>query len=222
MNALRLIFFFPLLASCQSKDQNNSNYIEPEYIVGKKHITDEIAGSAYRDSAISYFIVSHMDTSTFSPIFIRYKNNNQLSLNLNLPYFGDHLTYRQMLAELKIILESASKDFNFQYLSGITIGRLVLTGDLAVEITNDFLRKSANEKIKLDENEKVKLFLMESKLTSDFNELLAPYSLSIDDLDIEKVILTTRDELERLSNLESDISIIPDKILDCSIGLKLK
>lgn len=222
MNLLRLILFFPLLASCQSKEQNNSDYVEPEYIVGRKYITDEIAGSAYRDSAISYFIITRGDTSSFTPIFIKHKGHNQLSLNLNLPYFGDHLTYNQILGELKIILQSASQEFDFQYLSSVTIGRLVLTGDLAVVVTNEFLKRTANENIELEENEKIRMFLKESKLANDFNELFAPYSLSINDVYIENAIFTTRDELEMLSNLQSKSSSIPDKIFDASISLKLK
>lgn len=65
-------------------------------------------------------------------------------------------------------------------------------------------------------------FLKESKLGGDLDDLFKPYSITVDNVSIEKLFFTSRKELYWASKIETDKTNIPEKILDCSIGVTLK
>ena len=132
------------------------------------------------------------------------------------------MTYRQRLDELKTILPKAATDYNFDSLTSISFGRLILSGDLAIDITNQYRQKfGTSDKIKIEDYKVVEQFLATSKLSSDLNNLFKPYSISVDKVAIEKLFFTTKKELYWASKIETDSINTPDKILDCMTWLKL-
>ena len=186
-------------------------------IVGSKTITNEIPGSAYRKKAIGYFVIIGNDTC----IFTESKDDNKVGIDLNIKYLKASMTYRQRLKELKIILPKAATDFNFDSLTGIGFGRLILSGDLAIDVTKQYRQKFGASN-KLQSYPTVQQFLKQSKLCEDIDNLFKPYSISSDRVSFEKLFLTSRKELYWASKIEADTSNVPDKILDCNLGVKLK
>ncbi len=214
-----------ILTSCSDRQNSsvkttNENIVTIDTLVGSKIITDEIAGSAYRKRAIGYFVIIDKDTSDYTCIFSEYKDKSIVGIDLNILYFKATMPYRQRLEELKIILPTAATDFNFDSLTGINFGRLVLSGDLAIDITKQYQQKFGTSD-KLQSYETVGQFLKESKLGSDLDNLFRPYSITVDKVSIEKLFYASREEIFWGSKIETDSVNIPDKILDCMTWVKL-
>ena len=186
-------------------------------------ITIELAGSSFRKRAIEYFVVVKNETSHFALVFAESKETGALNIDLNLPYTNKTETWAQRLSEMKLILPTASKEFDFVLLSSLSVGRLILTGDLAIKITEQYkTRFGENKKITTADYGKISEFLLETNLATDINELFEPYSITVDKINIEKAFFTTKDELLKNSSLVKDTSEIPDKILDCIIWVRFK
>lgn len=197
-------------------------------ITCQKNFIGEIAGSAFLQRATGYFLISGNDTSAFIPIFTESKKNGKINLDLNLPYAGlnkpfpgkipvnDPKPYPQWSKELAIILQAASKDYNLDSLISISVGRLILTGDMAIAITKEYNKRfGTNKQITTADYGEIEKFLYTSELTKDFNKLLKPYKLKIKKISIEKTFLTTKEDLIKNSSSETLPDSIPDSILDC-------
>jgi hypothetical protein len=197
-------------------------------ITCQKNLIGEIAGSAYLQRATGYFLISGNDTSAFMPIFTESKENGKININLNLPYAGlnkpfpgeipvnDPKPYSQWSKELAIILKTASKDYNLDSLGSISVGRLILTGDLAIDITKEYNKRFGNKKqITTADYGEIEKFLLTSKLAKNFNNLLKPYKLTAKKISIEKTFFTTQKDLINNSSTETLDDSIPDSILDC-------
>ena len=224
----RLLLLVSLIVfsfSCRNKQTDSAQNIsdakeafnEPGTLTGSIPITDEIAGSAYRKRAKGYFIIAGGDTSAFMPIFTESKKSI-VGIDIR---FNKEMTYAQQFKELKTLLAEAVKDFEFDSIRSITLGRLITTGDLAIEISNE-LNLDKKLKNNLNDYPKVVVFLMKSKLTSDFNSLLNPYNIYVDTIYPEKLFFASQKELFTYSKIETDSVQIPDKILDCITGIGLK
>jgi len=229
-NSVLIFLSFIVFYSCSNKtEQKQKIEIENEIkidnisdtIIGKKNVINEIAGSAYRKRATEYFVVVKKDTSGFRPIFTESKENGRIAISQNLPYSNETETYFQRLSELKLILPKAEKEFNFDSLSSMSIGRLILTGDLAIIITEEYKNKfGENEKIVTADYNEISDFLLESRLTKDLNELFEAYSKSVEKINIEKAFFTKRDQLLKFSSVSKDTMDVPNKILDCIIWVE--
>ncbi|MCR6639662.1 MAG: hypothetical protein NVV82_11945 [Sporocytophaga sp.] len=215
-----------VLLGCNDNRQNNTSQATEQMktpfdtIVGKKVLTDEIAGSAYRKRAIGYFVIVGNDTSDFACIFTESKSDGKVWIDLNIPYFKKTMTYSQRLKELKMILPKAALDFNFDSLTGISYGRLILSGDLAIDVTNQY-RQRFGTSDKLQSYDVVRQFLKESKLGTDLNTLFKDYSITVDNVYPEKLFFTKREDLYWASMIGTDSSDVPGKILDCMTNVKL-
>jgi hypothetical protein len=227
-NSICILVFFLLFLSCTKQNKNktgtySSDIETQDTLIASKTITGEPAGSAYLKRAVEYFVVVKNDTSGFMPVFIESKEKSAVSIDLNLPYTNKTETYAQRMSELKLILPIASKEFDFDSLRSLSIGRLILTGDLAVEITKQYKsRFGENEKLTSSDYGRIMEFLLETNLTKDLNELLEPYSLTVEKIIIEKAFFTTKDDLIKNSNTAEDTLEIPDKILDCITWAKFR
>jgi hypothetical protein len=67
----------------------------------------------------------------------------------------------------------------------------------------------------------MKQFLINSKLGHDLNNAFNPYSLKVIDVSREKLFFTTRKDLLKSGNIESNPDSIPENILDCITWVKL-
>ncbi len=227
-NAFNFTVILMLIISCSCHNRKKNGKVVSELnnldtLISQKNVTGEIAGSAYTKKAIEYFAVIKNDTSGFRPIFIESIENGSVSINLNLPYSDKTETYSQRLREMKLILPESTKDFNPDSLMSISVGRLILTGDLAVEITEQYrTRFGESEIINTSDYGKISDFLLETQLANDMNELFSPYSVSVAKITIEKAFFTTKNELLHNSRVERNLAEIPDKILDCIVWIRFK
>ena len=217
-----------LLLACNQNGKSVSSQTSSEKqttadtIVGSKLMTNDVAGSSYLKKAIGYYIIVGNDTSDFTCIFSESKDGGKVEMDLNISYSKITMTYGQRMNELKKILSLAVKDFNFDSLTTIDFGRLVLSGDLAIDITNQYRQTfGTSTKIMNSDYGMVKKFLKSSKLATDLNILLKPYSISVDNVSIEKVFFTTKEDLYQLSKIETDTTKVPDRILDCMTWVRL-
>ena len=213
-----------LSLACSQNGQTERVKVTNDTVVGSKLIKDEIAGSSYRNKSIGYFVVINKDTSDFTCILIAFKENGKVGLDLNIPYLKNTVTHKQRFKELKLILTKASKDFNFDSLNYIRFGRLVQSGDLAIEITEEYKQKHKSFKNLFINYNKFEKFLVTSKLGRDIESVFKPYSIAVESVSIEKLFLTTRKDLYWASAVETNSTEVPDKILDCMtvVGLKKK
>lgn len=224
------IFAIFLVASCREANRQSNEEVQTptkstqNTIVGSRPITHEIAGSAYRKRATGYFVITEGDTSSYMPIFTEAKSGGQVVLELNISYLVDSLTFRQRLNELVTILRKASSEYDFDSLNGIFIGRLIQTGDLAIEITKQYNEQiGAPSFIRTVDYENISKFLGKSKLADEFNILLEPYSLTVGNIGVEKVFFTHKEELVQMNIATvTDTSDYPDKILDCLTSVALQ
>ena len=222
---LILIIFglYSLTVSCANGTSRPRNAIDmfhqTDTLIGRKQITNEIAGSAFRKRAESFFLILNKDTSDFQPIFTESKEGNRVGLDLRFEM--KTLTYKQRLTELKIILPIAAEDFDIDSLRSIFLGRLVSSGDLAIEITNQY-RQKFGKVDKISDYEKFNQFLKESKLATDLNEVFKAYSVSVDKIYPEHSFFTTKQNLMSSSKIESDSTTVPNSILDCLIWIGLE
>jgi hypothetical protein len=224
-----LLSLILLTISCTEKSQENektddvptnetSISNEPEVKIGNKEITNELAGSNYRKRAKGYFLINGKDTMNFMPVFMEAKDDGTISINIR---FSDSLTYDSQLEALNQILPTASKDFNFDSLTSASLGRLISSGDLAIDISKKILEDPTINKNKLD-YQKVSVFLTKSKLAEDLNNLFQPYKIAVEGVSIEKVFFTNKKDLLSQSKIETRESEIPEEILDCQLWVKFK
>ena len=227
MKFLPLLMLLALIScSDESKTetkQNSARNLHQDTIVVKEKITSEISGLAYRKMADRYCIVVGKDTSTFKPIFAESIESGIVSLRLNIPYSKASVSYSQRLAELTEILKKAKTEYQLDSLKWVSYDRLILSGDLAVKVTEEF--NSQFEFTNQISTEKYKLisdFLLSSTLAKDLNRVLKPYHKSVKVVRVEKVFYTTKDELLKYAQLEMDTSLIPEKIIDFMTWIELK
>lgn len=215
-------------------DQETEKAVQvTDTIVGSRAITDELAGGNYRKRAMGYFVIVGKDTSDYTCIFTESKEGGKVGMDLNISYWKLTHTYRERFDELKHILRKVGEDFNLDSLSGVYYGRLMQSGDLAIDVTRQYeeqfgsIRKIKNFPVK--DYSRVSQFLKTSKLATDLETLLKEQSLVVEKVHIEKVIIfpgedlySTRKGVFRLSNIEIDTTQVPEKILDCMLGVELK
>ena len=141
MRVLLILMAFTVFACSNKTDNgtvvNSTKNFGTDTIVAKTDITDEMAGSAYRKRAHSYFVVIGTDTSSFKPVFSEASESGSVSMNLNIPYSKATVSYQRRLFELKKILEIVKQDYPLDSLTSISYGRLIQSGDLAIELTQE-------------------------------------------------------------------------------------
>jgi hypothetical protein len=221
-----LVICAGLFLSCANHDRNKptaaSNLPVGDTVVGKKTITGELAGSAYRKRATAYFIISGSDTSDYSVFFTENKDDGKVSIITQYDLYNKKgKLYSTRREEFKRILPVAGKEYNLDSLTGIEIGRLISTGDLDVEISKELLTKFGDH-YKISNYREISDFLLNSSLTRDINDLFAPFSVVIKQVIVEKVFFTDKKDLYISSLVKTDSSEIPPRLLDCITWLQVE
>ena len=222
------IFLIVVLTSCTNKTRketlpNDEKITTSDTLIGEVEITNEIAGSSYRNRAKGYFVIIEKDTSNYIPVFTESKKNSSISIIQNLSYSKKNRTYAQRLKELKLILQKAEQDYDLDRLTSMSLGRLILSGDLAVILTNEFKNNFGdNEKITTAEYKEISNFLLQSTLARDLNIVFEPYQKSVKKISIEKVFLANKKELMSYSHVTIDASQIPENIIDFTIWVEFE
>ena len=221
---IRQIFFLLILSiqlGCKEKKSDhvsNANAKQSsDTLVGHKIITDEIPGSSYRKRAIGYFVITNADTSDLMFVFSEGKVGGKVTL-----YFRQNekvdMTYRQKLTELNKILPDVADEFNLDSLSSIYIGRLVSNGDIAIDVTEDFLGSGISPR----DSRSFTTFMKESKLAKDLDQVFINYDLQVHEFALEKFHFTSKETLLWASKVERDSTSIPDKIIDCLTWISMR
>lgn len=217
-----------LLFSCSEGGRVNSlqqpefNNLTIDTLVYSRSIINELAGSAYREKAIGYSVIAGNDTSDFTCFVYKFKVSVSGNVGMSIRFEKATVSYEQRLQELHLILPKASKDFDFDLLTSINMGRLILSGDLAIELTKLYREQFGNSNVINGKSYKnIEQFLSNSKLALDLNKLFYPFSLEVETISVEKVFFTTKEELYKSSKVEIAFTKAPDRILDCMIGIKL-
>jgi len=213
-----ILVFQTILCNSQNLGQFEKNKLQGNYdtLVSKNLIFDE------ESHETEYFVVTGNDTSDFEIVFSQNADNGKIYIiaKYELLYKKGKL-YKTRIIEFEKILQSAKHDFNYDSLSTIVLGRLVSTGDLAIAVTNEFIKKYGNKFEKVDYTY-VPKFLLESKLAKDINKLFRPYSLQLDNISIEKLGFIPSKYITASSIIDTPKSEIPEKIIDCMIWIELK
>jgi homoaconitase/3-isopropylmalate dehydratase large subunit len=222
------ILFLAIILSCQSGKQNSSivdkakGIAKEDTLVVSVPAGPEMAGSAFRERATNYFVVHGRDTSDFRCVFAESNEGGKVRIFMKTPYSDSKTSYRQRMDEMKRILPVAAKEYNFDSLISLSLGRLVETGDLAVKVTREYIGKYGNNyNLRLKDYKPVADFLKESELGKDLDTLFLPFSVTVKRIVIEKLFFTTREELLRNGTIEYNISAIPYRILDCITWVQL-
>ena len=154
------------------------------------------------------------------PVFTESKENGAVDIIIR---FQNTITYQEHINELKLILSKAETEYRFDSLKSISLGRLYLSGELAIEITRQYLQTFGGyAEIRTTDYQRISSFLLHSKLSEDINTLLKPYRVSVESVSIEKAFFTTRENLLGSTKIKMDTALIPEKILDCQTWVILK
>jgi len=199
-------------------DSNSSNPISSDSVkVLKRDITSkELSGSNFWKRARGYYTLSNNDTSKFLCIFME-KNEGDVAMILR---FQDNMTYREQFFQLSLLLPEAKNDFQFDSLNLIDLGTLWQTGDLAIQVTKDVIKQSGKlERIK--EYKNANKWLMNSKLVTDFNNILNQYSIQVSSLSTEHLYYFEKESFLKYHKVETLSSQIPQSILEGEIWLVL-
>lgn len=218
----KIIFALLLVAmACQSKDKpttlTESLPMEPDTLVLRFDVNEELAGSAYREKATGYLMIVDGDSTLFFPAFTKAKKDGHINLILGL---HPSLTFYDQMSQLNTILPYAAQDYNFDSLTGLFVGRMVQTGDLAIQVTNEYLDTFGGyASTATSEYDTIASFLMTSRLGREFNQLFNPYKLKVRGTSVEKVFYT---ELPKAFKIDSTLHTgFPEKVLDAMVWVKL-
>lgn len=216
MNRIHILFIVFLACQPKEKPASDPKTYKSDTVVVTVDMNETLAGSAYRKRATGYFLMINNDSSIYMPSFTE-SNEGKVSLMLGLHPL---LTYQEQMEQLHVLLPAAAKTYNFDSLNGIYLGRLVQTGDLVIDITNEYLTAfKGYGSTATTEYKKIEDFLTDSKLGRDMNELFKPYGLEVTGTSVEKVFFTSLHKYIKIDSAQH--TIIPEKILDCMTWVEL-
>ncbi len=221
MNINQIIFFVLIFQAFLCSSQNIKQFDQNITIENNDTLVSKILLFENEDPETEYFVVTKTDTSDFIVVFSQDENNGKIDIivQYDLLYKNGKL-YKSKIKEFEKILNYAKNDFNYDSLSTLVLGRLITTGDLAIDITKEFIHKYGN-KFENTDYKYVPDFLLESKLAKDINKLFEPYSIQVSDIIIEKLGFIPSEFISSSSIIETPKNKIPEKIIDCMIWIEL-
>ena len=104
-----------LLFSCSEGGRDNSlqqpkvNDLTIDTLVYSRSITNELAGSAYREKAIGYSVIAGKDTSDFTCFVYKFKDSVSGTVGMSFRFEKATVSYEQRLQELQLILQKHQK-----------------------------------------------------------------------------------------------------------------
>ena len=129
------------------------------------------------------------------------------------------MIYWQQIEALRLILKELSKEFDLSKMRNISL-MLLYSGDLAIEVTEQYTKRFGMKGTITQYRELAKI-LADSRLNSDLNKLLEPYSVFIDRISVEEVYSVNKKTFLAESKIDATIKV-PKNILNCFIYLDLK
>lgn len=242
-----LLFFILSFSACdRTRSANSGTFIgnaQADTIVISKTISNVTSSSEYRKK--EYFLVAEKDTSGLSCILLEKKNSGDIFVTLEYDYFYkssltpiacssetsaivkeniEHkapyykMTYREQMEALRLILKESSKEFDLSKMRYMSL-MLINSGDLAIEVTEQYTKRFGMKGTITQYIELAKI-LAESRLNSDLDQLLEPYSVFIDRISVEEVYAANKKSFLAESKVDTTIKV-PKNILNCIIHLEI-
>ncbi|MDH8701621.1 hypothetical protein M2138_000968 [Dysgonomonadaceae bacterium PH5-43] len=225
-----LLLFLGVLVAC-----NNAKDIEVisnDAETANKIVVTQYISEGYGE--VERFIVNKVDTSSLSVVFAENTNKNIVA-NLYLDIYNKRyrdlydsiaieeynmistssyykMNSKEIMEELKLILEEFSNINKLKYINT----ELLYFGDFAIDITTLYTNK-----IGLIDYEIMEQILRESKIKTELDCILKSYSLEVKDIIVEKLFFVNKTNLYDLNKIDTDDSLVPDEILNCSIVFKI-
>jgi hypothetical protein len=228
MRYFGVIFLLLIFLSCsdQRKQQTDNistseqNTLVQDTVVHTWDARDELAGSLYRTQAKGYQLVAGNDTSDFKCYLTKGKGNGRVSMTIG---FLKTKSYKEQSDELEGIVPFAFDNFqvNNDSFQSISLGRLIETGDLCIEISRQYQSEFGYSE-KLPDSKRLNDIFLRSKLAADWNSLLKNFDLEVVGTSTEKIFFTDGTDIFSYSMIESDTAAIPSKIVDCILWVSVK
>jgi hypothetical protein len=144
-------------------------------------------------------------------------------INIMMPgKYDKPVSYRMELQYLKQLLPLITKRFPKDSLDCIALYSIADHPDLAVKLTKEYALQFGGLDRRLDPKSSY-AFLDTSVIAKDFNRLLAPYSVRVKRVGVEKLSLSSgaRSMLD-WNAMESDTAQIPKKVLDGTLWIYVR
>jgi hypothetical protein len=215
------LLLLPLLLTVTSCGNGNSSASGND---GDTTVATINHNNTYNPNSVvkEYRLVIGKDTTNMSYIFA--KLANETKVNIDIEYFKTSVftgekfktSYRKMSYELQLnafakILEKASKDYDLKNVVSMQYS-LLPSGALDLELT---------KALKASGSDNVAPVVEKSRLVSDLNKLLKPYSLAVDQVNCDNCQLVEKQRFIDDSEVKPG-EIIPDEMIDCIVGISLK
>jgi len=225
MKRLALLIILVFLLSCSRKENFRKDDKKVDTIVAKTNIKNE-----YYTRVTRYNLIIAGDSSR-TCIFSYQDKDGKVNLHLGLGStsrkvnYIEQKPYRQRYNEIKKLMPYATADFNTDSLKDISIGFLMETGDLAIDVSREYFKRYGNpgrlnwQQIHGKKREHVHEILMSSRCSENLNRLLYPIGKKIDKVNpIEKLMFEPKETVFRYNVVESDTTQIPEYIMDGHIS----
>lgn len=166
---------------------NDPNYIKKEYYVLNKHDT-----SLFSCSIIEYKMDKTISIVCKYPFNEKENNSTSISDSAKVEFVPNKklevklITYDNFIRELRLILNTASKQFDLTRLVTFNFNLICISG-LTTSLSNQSILKY-NRSINNIGIPKLKSLLQESQLRADLNSIFKPYSVCINELYIEEYL----------------------------------
>lgn len=222
-----LFLLLLLSTACSSSTPSEDVVKTTDTIVSKRDVLNTRAGSTYLKASTEYALVLDGDTSSFRPIVDVPKDDGYSVLDMNIgSATNDSLrrTHAFHMAQLKQLLPYIINDHMNDTLKSIGLGTLTQMGDASVALTKAFRKQYPNmnlENVDQAAYDTVRHFIGSSSLAKEFNDLFAPYHLTISRAYLEKIFFISSDDLEISGTKLADTTDVPEKLLFCFIGFGL-
>jgi len=217
---------------------------EQDTIVCSENILSDYAPSCKEKE---FFVVIKQDTSAYSFIFSQSPNGNtrmEVSFMKDCKMFilnsdinkkdttvagginDEHSKmfripgYKEMLKEMELCLNAASKDYDMQRLESVK-GYLINFSDIAVSVNNE-LESQCRQTQMVSYHEEIEKALNNTAFKSDLNNILSKYGVYVDKISSQEFMgFIPQKEFIASQSITKGLKV-PERFLDAEIYIELK
>lgn len=223
-----IILLTATLCSCSKRENVQPQTRTQDTIVAKTERKND-----YYTRIIDYHLVIKGDTSKTGITFFQNKEGKlraYLGLGKTSRKAAEIETkpYSMRYLEVKKLMDKAAKELDTKSLEDVGIGWLIETGDLAIDVSQEYFKRYGNpgninwNQIGPKKREQIEDVLMTSNIAQQVNTLLSPFGKKIDQVTrTEKLMFEPKSALDYYTIYETDSSQIPEFIMDAGIDFRV-
>jgi len=228
MKQLYCLIFIASFLSCSKKQSTIPESKVQDTIIAKVYIKSD----DYR-KITRYSLVIAGDSSK-TCIFSNLDSEGKVNLHIGLgnsnrqANYIERKPYQQRYNEIKKLIPHVADDLDVDSLENVSIGFLIETGDLAIDVSREYYKRYGNpgrinwKQINTKQREQINKLLLTSRTNEDLNRLLTPLRKKISKVNpIEKLMFEPKKTVLKYSVVESNTTQIPEYILDGHISFKV-